>query len=69
MIGAIHPPGFAWMVNQDTKFPISDFMTFLLSTNQLCKGGGLLEHYYQGLSNHLVLEKNSPLPENFCHGS
>ena len=54
---------------QDTKSPISDSMTFLLCQGiNSVEGGGLLEHYYQGCFNHLLLEKIL-LPANSCHGS
>jgi hypothetical protein len=47
MIDTIHPPGFAWMVTQDTKSLVSDSMT----RNQLYQGrwfiGALLPRPFQ----------------------
>jgi hypothetical protein len=53
MIGTIHSPGFAWMVNQDTKSPASDSMIFFSSRNQLCHMrwfvGALLPRPFQSI--------------------
>ena len=37
MIGTVHPPGFAWRINNE-ELAIPDEMTFLSSRNQLCHG-------------------------------
>ncbi len=37
LIGTVHPPGFAWLVNNNSnQSTIPDDMKFILSRNQLC---------------------------------
>ena len=39
MIGNLHPPGLAWMVNtNDNNMTIPDDMSFISSRNQCCRG-------------------------------
>ena len=39
MIGTVHPPGFAWLVNNNSnQSTIPDDMKFISSRNQICHG-------------------------------
>jgi hypothetical protein len=39
LIGSVHPPGFAWLVNNNSnQSTIPDDMKFISSRNQLCHG-------------------------------
>jgi hypothetical protein len=43
LIGTVHPPGFAWLVNNDSnQSAIPDDMKFISSRNQLCRGRWLV---------------------------
>ncbi len=46
LIGTVHPPGFAWLVNNNSnQSTIPDDMKFISSRNQICLVGGLWLHY------------------------
>jgi hypothetical protein len=39
LIGTVHPPGFAWLANNNSnQSTIPDDMKFISSRNQLCRG-------------------------------
>ena len=51
MIGNLHPPDFAWMVNtNDNNMTIPDDMFFISSRNQCCRGRWLVAALLPGTS-------------------